>query len=123
MHNQKTNIGMSSLSMLALLLVVVFFALCAFKITPLYYNNMMLASALEGLDTPVGSLDSLSTTEIRTAMDKSFQVNAIEINARDVVINRDNGKTTLVYDYEARTDLFANISVVVAFETRYPKAE
>ncbi len=114
------NSGMSSLSLLALLLVTVFVGLCAFKVTPLYYENMMLKSTLEGIDTPVGTINTLSNTEIRTALQKTFSINGIDLDPRDVIITRNNNITTLSYDYEARTDLIYNISVIAHFETQYP---
>ena len=120
MKTRFQNSGMSAIATLLLLIVIAFFALCAFKVTPLYYKNIMLVSTLEGLDSPAGSLNNLSNTEIRSAMLKAFQINALDVDPRQVVINRDNGQTSLVYDYEARTELFANIAVVVSFEARYP---
>lgn len=114
------NSGMSSLSLLALLLVVAFIGLCAFKVTPLYYENIMLKSTLEGIDSPLGTINTLSNTEIRDALQKTFAINGIDLDPRDVSITRNNNVTTLSYDYEARTELFYNISVIAHFETQYP---
>ena len=116
------NLGMSSFSLLALLLVVAFIGICAFKDTPLYYDNIMLKSTLSGIDTPVGSIDALSNAEIRDSLQKAFSVNAIDLDPRDVQIRRENNRTTIGYDYEARTELFSNISVIAHFETQYPEA-
>lgn len=122
MNKKSKNLGMSTLAMFALLLVVVFFGLCATKVTPLYYKNIMLLSTLEGLDNPVGSIDDQTNAEIRDAMGKAFRINAVEVDPRDIVINRDNNRTAFIYDYEARVELFYNISVVVSFEAHYPDA-
>ena len=111
---------MSSLSLLALLIVVAFFGICAFKVTPLYYDNIMLQSTIEGIDSPVGSINTLSNAEIRDNLRKAFTVNGIEVDTRDIEISRANNLVSLRYEYEARTDLFANISVIANFETRYP---
>jgi|MEHZ01.3.fsa_nt_MEHZ010919757.1_8 hypothetical protein len=122
MNKMSKNLDMSSLAMLSLLLVVVFFSLCAFKVTPLYYKNIMLISTLEGLDSPVGSINNQTNAEIRDPMGKAFTINSIDVNPRDILINRDNNQTSFIYDYEARVELFANIGVVVSFEARYPEA-
>jgi len=55
-------------------------------------------------------------------LQKAFAVNAIELDPRDVIISRENNRTTISYDYEARTELFYNISVMAHFETQYPAA-
>lgn len=112
--------GMSSLSLVVVLLVVAFLGVCSFRVVPLYYNNFMLNQALKNLDTPVGSINAMNNAELREAMAKNFRINSIDIDPREVVISRDNGITRLQYAYEARTDLMYNISVVAAFEVQYP---
>lgn len=112
--------GMSSLSLLAILVVVAFLGICAFKVTPLYYDNLMLESTIEGIDVPMGSINNLSNAEIRDNLQKAFSVNAIDVDPRDIDIDRANNRITLTYEYEARTELFANISVIAHFETKYP---
>ena len=122
MNNRSQNLGMSSISLLALLVVIAFLGVCAFKVTPLYYDNIMLKSTMEGIDKPVGAIIDWSNAEVREALQKAFAVNAIELDPRDVIISRENNRTTISYDYEARTELFYNISVMAHFETQYPAA-
>jgi hypothetical protein len=122
MNNRSQNLGMSSISLLALLVVIAFLGVCAFKVTPLYYDNIMLKSTMEGIDKPVGAINDWSNAEVREALQKAFAVNAIELDPRDVIISRENNRTTISYDYEARTELFYNISVMAHFETQYPAA-
>lgn len=119
---KSQHLGMSSLSLLALLLVIAFIGICAFKVTPLYYSNIMLKSTIEGIDSPVGSINNLNNAEIRESLQKAFAVNGIEVDPRAIQISRQNNRTTLSYDYEARTELFYNIGVVAHFETQYPAA-
>ena len=119
-HTTLSQRGMSSLSLLLLLMVIAFFAVCCFRVVPLYYNNFMLNQALQNLDTPVGSINNMSNAEIREAMSKNFRINSIEIDLREITISRDNNVTSLFYDYEARTNLMYNVSVVAAFEVQYP---
>ena len=118
----RGQLGMSSITLLALIVVVAFLGLCAFKVTSLYYENIMLQTTLEGIDKPVGVINDMSNAEIRDAMGKSFRVNAITVDPREFSITRDNNETTLVYDYEAKTELIYNSSVVAAFQVRYSTA-
>lgn len=120
--NKSRNTGMSSFSLLALVLIVVFFGMCAFKVTPLYYDNIMLKTTLEGIDNPVGTIDNLTNAEIRDALQKTFAINSIGLDHRDVDISRENNRTTIGYVYESRAELFFNISVIADFDTQYPEA-
>lgn len=120
--NRSRNLGMSSFALLALVLIVVFFGMCAFKVTPLYYDNVILKSTMAGIDSPIGIIDELTNAEIRDSLQKTFSINSVGVSHRDVEISRENNRTTLIYDYEARTELFYNISVVAHFRTQYPEA-
>lgn len=120
---KSKSLGMSSLSLLALLLVIAFLGVCAFKVTPLYYNNIMLQSTIEGIDSPQGAINNLSNAEIREALQKAFAVNSIDVDPRDIQISKENNITRLNYEYEARTELIMNISVIAHFVIQYPEAQ
>lgn len=111
--------GMSSVSMLLLIVVVAFFGLCGFKLAPLYMDNFTLKSTLANLDAPRGQLNSMSTAEIREAMGKAFAVNMISRQPRDFLIARDGNVTTISIDYEERVPLIYNLDVVATFTASY----
>jgi len=108
--------------MLGLLLVVVSFSLCAFKVTPLSYKSILLISTLERVDSPVGSINRQTNAEARDLMGKAFTISSADLSPRDILISSDINQTSFIHGYEARVELFANIGLVVGFEARYPEA-
>lgn len=120
MRNQA---GMSSLSLLMLIVVVAFFGLCGFKLAPLYMDNFTLNSTLKNLDVPRGQLNDMTTTEIRDAMGKAFAVNGVSMQPRDFNIARDSGRVTISIDYEERVPLIYNLDVVATFQAGYTSGQ
>ena len=115
----KKHAGMSSITLLLLIVVVAFLGLCAFKVAPLYMSNFTLTSTLANLDTPRGELNRMTSAEIREAMTRAFAVNGIVRQPRDFSITRDGGNTTISIDYEERVPLLYNIDVVATFQASY----
>ena len=109
--------GMSSLSLLVVLMVAAFFLTCALKLGPLYIDAMTIKgtinSALEKND-----FDGLSVGQIKTKLAKYFEINRIEgVSAGDVKVTRSSkGGTTIDASYEQRVPLIFNIDVVVKFD-------
>jgi hypothetical protein len=53
---------------------------------------------------------------MRSSFDKSADINSISaINARDLVITRDNGEPQISFAYEKRLPLVANASLVLEY--------
>jgi hypothetical protein len=109
--------GMSSLSILVILMLGGLALTCALKLIPLYIEGMTVRgtidSAIEKKD-----FDGLSVGQIKTKIGKYFEINRVEgISARDVKIKREKGVTTIDASYEQRVHLMFNIDVVVVFDT------
>lgn len=115
--------GMSSISLLMLIVVVAFFGLCGFKLAPLYMDNFTLNSTLKNLDVPRGQLNDMTSTEIRDAMGKAFAVNGVTRQPRDFNISRDSGRVTISIDYEERVPLIYNLDVVATFQAGYTSGQ
>ena len=110
--------GMSSLSMLVVLLVAVFFITCAVKLTPVYLAGWSVSSVIDGAIND-GKFNGKSPSEIRSVIVKYFSTNRVEaINAKDVKITRSdkNGKIEIDASYEQRVPLMYNIDVVIKFD-------
>lgn len=115
----KKHAGISSISLLIIIVLAAFFGLCAFKLAPLYMNNFTLNSTLKNLDVPRGQLNNMTTSEIRDAMGKAFAVNGVTRQPRDFDISRDSGRITISIDYEERVPLIYNLDVVATFHAGY----
>lgn len=108
--------GLSTLSMLAILLVAVFFGTCAIKMSPAIIEYSTVQRTTESV-VEMATEKKMSNAEIRAAFSKRFQVNMTDvIGIKDIEITRKDGKTTINANYEVRVPLMFNIDVVMKFE-------
>lgn len=112
-HSQQ---GLSSVSIILIILVAVFFGTCAIKLFPVYTESMTVKKAVE-ITVEQAKTKKLTPSEIRSVLDKQLGVNRADaIKAKDVIITRKDGKTFLDATYEKRVPLMFNIDVVVRFD-------
>lgn len=119
MKSMRTNSGMSSLGLLMLLVVVVFLGTFAFRVVPMYYSHYMLEQTIANLDQPGAALNGMTVSEMRESLNKSLQINGINLDAREIEIQKTNNLTTLKYSYEKNAPLFFNIGIVGNFSLEY----
>ncbi len=111
--------GMSMTSLATTLLIVGFLATAAVKIGPAYLSNNTVKSALESIqaDYRGKDLQDISNKEIRTKLDKYFQVNRVEgPAAASIEIVREKLKVIVTANYEVRNNFMGNVDVVLVFE-------
>lgn len=113
--------GASSLAIMAGILVVAAVVTVGVKVGPLYTNNMSLNSAIKSAASK--DFHAMAPSEIREALQKSFQVNGISANPKKFDIEKTERVTTVTYEYEERTNVFANVDVVVSFVSYYSTAD
>ena len=108
--------GMSTLAILLVALIGVFFITCAIKLIPVYIGSATVSSTIESA-IDEGEFNGLSTGQIRKKLVKYFRTNSVEsIKARDIPITKKEGTVTIDARYASRVTLFANIDVVVKFD-------
>jgi len=117
MKSLKKQRGITFLALMIILALISFFSLLIMKVTPLY---MEFSSVKSALDNSVGTpgLGKKAKRYIVDSIDKGLYINDVEtITAKDFIYVKEKKKKvwTVTADYEARTDLFANISVVAKF--------
>ncbi len=107
---------------MAVMLVLLGAALtCALKIAPLYADHGVVTNAMEAM-AKTAEFKNMQVTEIRQQLAKSLQVNRVaSVDTGGVVVTREDGREYVDVKYEARVQIFANISAVVAFNDRYNK--
>lgn len=107
--------GLSTVSIMFIMFVVIVVATFLVRVGPFYTQHMSLKSSIKSVDESVG-LNTLSNSQIRSRLSKTFGINGVDVDPKELRIKRDSsGEVTLVYDYERRTSLFLNIDIVVKF--------
>ena len=74
MQTLKTQRGMTAIGWIIVLGLIAFFVLLALRLTPGYLEYFSVASSIESLENEPGITEK-SPPEIRSLIDKRFQVN------------------------------------------------
>lgn len=112
--------GASMYSMLVIGMLIVYFAVTAFKIAPVYLDDYQVRKVLESVAKEYND-GSVTKSQIKEIISKRFNINNINtIGPKDILIEEDKGQTTLSLDYEVRTPMFYNIDAVLSFSHHIP---
>ena len=109
--------GVSMIGFMFLAAIVIFVAMLAMKLVPAYIEffsvKKILATMGQDSDTK-----AMSNAEIRTSFAKRAGVGYVTVvKPEDLSIDRSGGGLAISVDYQYRTPLVANISLVVDFST------
>ena len=114
--------GMSSLTLLTVLVAIAFVLLVIFRVGPLYLDNYFVRSSVNALQNE--DIRIMSNHQIYGALNRYFTVNGVrDISARDAEIERHNTHTVVTLSYEKRAHFFANLDVVVTFTNQFDSAD
>jgi hypothetical protein len=104
--------------MLGFLFVAIVFiavAVLAMKLFPAYNQFFSVKTILNTMGSD-SATQTMSNAEIRNSFDKRANVGYVtSVTSEDLVIDRSGGKTRLTAEYEFRTKLIGNVSLVVDF--------
>ncbi len=100
--------------------VIGLFSIVGAKTLPLYLNQMKIASSIKKVaDDPSNA--GAEPGALRKSMQRYWDIESIDtLDPRDVKVKRTDKGRFLSYDYEARTELFYNISLIVHFQDDVP---
>lgn len=110
--------GLSLLGLLVGLAIGSFFFTAAFKVGPLYLDNLFVKDALDSLkqEKPAEMTDS----EIRSTVGNYFNINNVrDIDVKQIEITREKERVLVDINYEKRIPFLGNLDVVVVFDNRF----
>lgn len=108
--------GMSAYSLLLLLAVGGFFALCGIKIIPHYVDYFTLKKAMSKLEEEPNAAQ-LPVRKINESLRTKLTMNNLKhIGMDSFVIERTQEGTFVILDYEIQQPMFANIDVLLTFK-------
>ena len=111
-HTQR---GLSMLGFLFVAVVFIVVAVLAMKLFPAYNQFFSVKTILNSMGND-SATQSMSNAELRSSFDKRAGVAYVtSVTSDDLVIDRSGGKTRLTAEYEFRTKLIGNVSLVVDF--------
>ena len=107
--------GMSTVGIIAVVGIFGLLLVSLLKVFPMYYDNMKLKSALEGLQQD-SRVDPKSKRAIWDALRKRLYVDEVRhIELEHVIMARKDGKTTVTVTYETRDAFIGSLFIGAAF--------
>lgn len=107
--------GMSMMSWLVVLAVVVFFLLIGIKMVPTYLENYSIKQALENMEND-RQVRSMSPAELKKSFMKRLRINNVfEFDQSAIKIKKEKFGTSFTVDYEIRKPVAGNVSIVMVF--------
>jgi Tfp pilus assembly major pilin PilA len=116
-HRQR---GLGLWGWIFVLGVIGFVSMVTLKLVPIYLAEMAIARVVKSTAQDPGNSNA-PIQALRNNMKTRWDVEGITtLDVKDVTLEKYGAGRALAYDYEARTELFYNISLVVHFENKFP---
>ncbi len=108
--------GYTLISLIFILGCVAAVVLLIFKIGPIYLDHSKVKNAFAALEGQ-GNIAELSESEIRSSLDKRFNMNYVgDLKAQEVKVTKQGGYVKVEADYEVVRKIVGNLSVLVEFD-------
>ena len=108
--------GLTGISIMAIVILVAFFAVAALKIMPVYFDSFKVADVVSDLKKERG-MGQKSNPEITQLILKRLDVNMVtDVTKEHIFIERSKGTILVDVEYEVRKSMFGNLDVIIAFK-------
>jgi len=121
MTNIRRQEGMTMWSIVSLVLIAIFFLLLAFKLIPVYMDDLKIGSAISRVAKKSGA-GSRTSAELKVSLQKMFDVEYIsnDLVINEIVIQPRGANAKLIkLEYEVEVPLAFNISALLYFDHEY----
>jgi len=110
--------GVTAVGWLVLLTPLAIVLYAGMRLTPVYFNYMEVAKAIEQVSSELKS-NQMDPNAIRTAIDKHLMIETINYpTGKDMKVTRDGAGWLIEAQYDDEAPLFGNISLHVSFDKR-----
>ena len=111
----KRQNGMTMLSWLIVLAILVFFILIGIKMIPTYIENYSIKQVLMNMEND-HKVRTMSPNEMKKSFMKRLKINSVyEFDRKAITIKKEQFGTRFAVDYEIRKPVAGNVSIVMAF--------
>ena len=118
MRSRERQQGLTLISWLIVLSLLVFALIVGIKVVPHYLEHFSVKQVVESLETEP-ALYEKRPHEIRKLLEKRFKINYITaVNGKDIEINKDGRVVTVMVDYQVKEHIVGNIDVLISFSER-----
>ena len=107
--------GMTMMSWLIVLGILVFFILIGIKMVPTYLENYSIKQVLANMEND-HTVRKMTPAEMKKSFIKRLKINSVyEFNREWIKIKKDKFGTKFSVDYEIRKPVAGNVSIVMVF--------
>ena len=116
MKVRQRQTGMSMIGIVIILIMVGFFAMCAIRMSPPYFEYLSIKGIISRV-VMEPEMEAESTSKIRRAIETRFNTNQIyALSSREIEIYRKKGRTFVDASYEVRLPIVWRIDAVMRFD-------
>ncbi len=124
METAKLQRGVSMPVLILILALAGFFLTVAFKIVPVYVENRYIVAALNTLGEDAPELQSMTTREIRSDLQRIYSLNNIRSEgSKEIDVDKQSDRVVVRVAYETRVPLFLNIDVMMSFDNELDSSQ
>jgi len=107
--------GLSFGGWLLVIALIIFFALLAIRIGPIYMENATVKSMMRSLkDDP--DIAKASAADVKKLLSRRFEVNRVNsVGPEDFQIKKDASTLSIAITYEVRKPMIGNLDIIVSF--------
>ncbi len=114
----KQQSGVSLISILAFLVLLIFALNFLVRIFSMHWDDRILVSILD--DLPEAMDANTSVKEVRNLIDKRLDINRLRaIPTNELVITKQKGQIKLIWQYERRDHVMSNVDIALSFNHEY----
>ncbi|PPC90563.1 MAG: DUF4845 domain-containing protein [Methylobacter sp.] len=115
----KNQQGLTFISLMLVLGLIVFFVLLTLKIAPIYLDHSKVTNALKGVQQEPG-IQNKSEYEIRQMLEKRFDLNYVnDITKDDIKVIKRPNYVKVQIQYETVVKLVGNLSALAEFDDAF----
>ena len=120
MHLRNKQRGLGLWGWVFVLTVIGFTAMVTLQLVPIYLAELSIQKVVRNAAADPANA-SAPISELRKNMKTRWDVEGIStLDVNEITLEKYGAGRALCYDYDAKADLFANISLVVHFEKKFP---
>src|SRR5690348_3529155 len=120
MSKRKHQTGLTMITWIVLIGMIGFIGIFAFKLIPIYMDYSTINSALTTVAKD--ATETETPAQLKSSISNLFDVNSVntvKVSDIDIKPGTDGKGLVMSLDYDARTNFFANVDLIVHFEKTY----
>ena len=112
----KKQRGLTLISWIVILVFLLFQAVIAMNVLPVYITDSSVGKIMEVLDTDPKA-ENLTPNQLKTMVAKKLSMNSVyDVTAKDITVKKGRGVNVVTIDYEPRGKLIGNLDYIVSFQ-------